>query len=386
VKKRIGIFGSTGSIGAQTLEVIKEQSDYFEAEVLTANHNADLLIRQALEFNPNVVVIGNKTLYNKVFEALNPHNIKVYAGEESITQVMEMDSIDQVLMAIVGFDGLAPTLAAIQHHKSLALANKESLVVAGNLIRQQAMENKSSIIPVDSEHNAIFQCLMGEGNNPVEKVVLTASGGPFRGFSREKLEKVTPAQALKHPVWQMGDKVSIDSATLMNKGLEVIEASWLFNLGISQLQVVVHPESLIHSLVFFTDGTVKSQMSQPDMRIPIQVALSYPRRFPNKLKRLDFIQTGALHFELPDIENFRNLALAFEALEKGGNLPCILNAANEIAVQAFLREELGFLQIPELIERCMQSVNFIHDPGLEDYIKTDQLTRIRAKEIIKLFD
>jgi len=343
LKKRIGIFGSTGSVGRQALEVIREQHDHFEVEILTAYQNAGLLIGQAMEFRPNAVIIADKNLYKQVFEALDPQDIKVYAGDEALVQIMEMESMDLVLMAIVGFAALAPTLAAIQNKKQLALASKESLVVAGKLIRQLTIENRVPLIPVDSEHNAIFQSLMGEGNNPIEKIVLTASGGPFRGFNRQKLQKVTPADALKHPVWNMGPKVSVDSATLMNKGLEAIEACWLFGLKLQQIQVLIHPESLIHSLVYFTDGSVKTQMSRPDMKIPIQFALSYPERLHNNLERLDLSEQNTLHFESPDIENFRNLALAFEALEKGGNLPCILNAANEIAVQAFLREQIGFL-------------------------------------------
>ena len=386
MKKRIGIFGSTGSVGRQALEVIREQKEFFEVEVLTAHRNAGLLITQATEFQPNVVVIADKSLYRQVFDALDALDIKVYAGSEALDQVMEMESMDMVLMAIVGFAALSPTLAAIRNKKQLALASKESLVVGGKLIRQLALENRVPIIPVDSEHNAVFQSLMGEGNNPVEKIVLTASGGPFRGYSREMLEKVTPDDALKHPVWNMGPKVSIDSATLMNKGLEAIEAYWLFGLKIDQIQVVIHPESLIHSLVYFTDGSVKTQMSLPDMKIPVQFALSYPERLTNNLKRLDLIEQGTLHFESPDVENFRNLALAFDALEKGGNLPCILNAANEIAVQAFLKEQIGFLQIPEVIESCMGAVEFIGDPTQDDYFETDRLTRIKAGESIKQFD
>ncbi len=382
MKKRIGIFGSTGSVGRQALEVIKEQDDYFEVEVLTAYRNATLLIRQALEFKPNVVVIADDNLYKQVFKALDPYDIKVYSGDKALSQVMEMETIDLVLMAIVGFSALVPTLAAIRNKKQVALANKECLVVAGELIRQQTLENRVQIIPVDSEHNAVFQCLMGEGNNPVEKIVLTASGGPFKGFDRKKLEKVTPREALKHPVWNMGQKVTIDSATLMNKGLEAIEAHWLFDVSSLELQILIHPESIIHSLVYFADGSVKAQMSRPDMKIPIQFALSYPGRLTSRIKRLDLNQQGILHFEAPDVENFRNLALAFEALEKGGNLSCILNAANEIAVQGFLRERIGFLQIPELIERCMQSVGFINEPSLEDYIETDKFTRIKANEFI----
>ena len=382
MKKRIGIFGSTGSVGRQALEVIREQNESFVAEVLTGYRNADLLIRQALEFRPNVVVIADKSRYRRVFEALDPHDIKVYAGREALLQVMEMESIDLVLMAIVGFASLDPTLAALRNGKPLALASKESLVVGGKLIRRLAAEQRVPVIPVDSEHNAIFQSLMGEGNNPVEKIVLTASGGPFRGYDRKMLENVKPGEALKHPVWNMGPKVSVDSATLMNKGLEAIEASWLFGLKSSQIGVLIHPESVVHSMVYFADGSVKTQMSPPDMKIPVQFALSYPERLSNTLKRLDLTEYGTLHFESPDVENFRNLALAFEALEKGGNLPCILNAANEIAVRAFLNRQIGFLQIPQVVESCMDKVDFVAGPTLDDLFETDKLTRLWAEEFI----
>lgn len=383
MKKRIAILGSTGSIGCQALEIIKQQAEFFSVEVLTANNNSGLLIKQAIEFKPNVVVIGNKNHYTKVFDKLDPLNIKVYAGSDAVSQVIEMDSIDQVLIAIVGFAGLKPTLAAIGFKKQIALANKESLVIAGKLIQRKAIENRVQIIPVDSEHSAIFQCLMGEGENPVEKILLTASGGPFRNMSLTELAKVSPEMALNHPVWKMGKKVSVDSATLMNKGFEAIEAHWLFGVEPSQIEVIVHPESVIHSLVYFTDSSVKTLMSTPDMRLPIQLAFSYPNRLSNKLDRLDLVQIKSLNFEPPNINIFRNLALAFEAMEKGGNQPCILNAANELAVQAFLNGQIGFLDIAKLNEHCLSKVSFIEDPTLDDYCNTDKISRQKAQEYIK---
>jgi len=382
LKKRIAIIGSTGSIGKQALEVIKQHPDQFEVEILTAYNNFELLIKQAVEFTPNTVVIANDEHYKTVFNHLDPLDIKVYSGEDAIGQVLGMDTIDMVLIAVVGFAGLKPTLAALENKKRIALANKESLVVAGQLIQQKAIKNNIQIIPVDSEHSAIFQCLMGEGNNPVEKIVLTASGGPFRGMRAASLKNISPELALNHPVWQMGQKVTIDSATLMNKGLEAIEAHWLFGVPASNIEVVIHPESVIHSMVYFTDGSVKTQMSSADMRIPIQFALTYPDRFANSAERLDLVELGALHFEAPDVKIFRNLALAFEALEKGGNLPCILNAANEIAVQAFLKQQVGFLQISNVVEHCMDHVAFIKDPTLNDYFETDKITRFKAIEFI----
>jgi len=382
LKKRIAIIGSTGSIGKQALEVIKQHPDQFEVEILTAYNNFELLIKQAVEFTPNTVVIANDEHYKTVFNHLDPLDIKVYSGEDAIGQVLGMDTIDMVLIAVVGFAGLKPTLAALENKKRIALANKESLVVAGQLIQQKAIKNNIQIIPVDSEHSAIFQCLMGEGNNPVEKIVLTASGGPFRGMRAASLKNISPELALNHPVWQMGQKVTIDSATLMNKGLEAIEAHWLFGVPASNIEVVIHPESVIHSMVYFTDGSVKTQMSSADMRIPIQFALTYPDRFANSAERLDLVELGALHFEAPDVKIFRNLALAFEALEKGGNLPCILNAANEIAVQAFLKQQVGFLQISNVVEHCMDHVAFIKDPTFNDYFETDKITRFKAIEFI----
>jgi len=383
LKKRIAILGSTGSIGTQALEVVKAHIDLFVVEVLTAYDNFDLLIRQAVEFKPNAVVIGNDDHYQKVREALDPLNIHVYAGDDAIQQIVEMESIDLVLMAIVGFKGLNPTINALNNRKPLAMANKESLVIAGDIVASTALKTGTPIIPVDSEHSAIFQCLMGELNNPVEKVMLTASGGPFRGYTKEALTKVTAKESLAHPNWKMGDKVSVDSATLINKGLEAIEAKWLFGLQPSQIEVIIHPQSIVHSLVYFTDSSVKAQLSIPDMRLPIQFALSYPNRLGNNLPSLDLLQISALTFEQPDIEIFRNLALAFEAMKKGGNTPCILNAANETAVDAFLHDRIGFVNIPEVIEKCIEQIPFIEKSGMEDYVETDNITRIKANEFIK---
>jgi 1-deoxy-D-xylulose-5-phosphate reductoisomerase len=381
-KRRIAILGSTGSIGTQALEVIKQHSDKLDVEVLTAHSNAPLLIRQALEFMPNAVVIGKETMYDRVFEALDPYDIKVYRGSDSIEQIVEMDSIDIVLVALVGWSGLKPTLKAIAAGKQIALANKETLVVAGELVTKLAREKGVNIYPVDSEHSAIFQCLAGESHNPVEKIILTASGGPFRGMTHEQLLLVTKEQALKHPNWNMGCKVTIDSATLMNKGLEVIEAKWLFNLDISQIEVVVHPQSIIHSMVQFADGSIKAQMGLPDMRLPIQYALTYPYRLPSQFPKLSFDQCLEFTFEKPDKENFRCLNLAYEAIRKGGNMPCIMNAADEVAVHAFLRKEISFLQIPELIEHCMSKSSFVSNPSLSDYEATDREARIVATELI----
>ena len=382
-KKRVAILGSTGSIGTQTLDVIKAHPDKFEVEVLTAQNNADLLIQQALKFKPNCVVIVNESLYNKVKDALLPAHIKVYAGEKALNQVVEMDTIDVVLTALVGYSGLIPTIHAISAGKQIALANKETLVVAGEMITQLAKEKGVNIYPVDSEHSAIFQCLVGEFHNPIEKIILTASGGPFRGKERDYLLHVTKEQALKHPNWDMGAKITIDSASLMNKGLEVIEAKWLFGVKKEQIEVVVHPQSIIHSLIQFEDGSIKAQLGLPDMRIPIQFALSYPDRLKADFPRFDFSKYPNLTFEQPDIKTFRNLKLAFEALERGGNVPCILNAANEIAVAAFLRDEIGFLEMSDLIEETMEKAGFILHPSLEDYIETDKMSRKITHELIK---
>jgi 1-deoxy-D-xylulose-5-phosphate reductoisomerase len=380
--RHIAILGSTGSIGTQALEVVAAHPETLAVEVLTAQNNASLLIRQAIRFQPNVVVIANPQHYPQVKDALAGHPIKVFAGEEALASVMEMDSFELVLTALVGYPGLRPTIRAIEYGKTIALANKETLVVGGELITRLAREKGVNIYPVDSEHSAIFQCLAGEFHNPIEKIILTASGGPFRGKKRDELMHVTQAQALKHPNWNMGAKVTIDSATLMNKGLEVIEAKWLFGLQPEQVEVVVHPQSIIHSMVQFEDGSIKAQMGFPDMRLPIQYALGYPARLPSDFPRFDFSRYPVLTFEPPDTETFRNLALAYEALHRGGNQPCTLNAANEMAVAAFLREELGFLEMAEVVEKCMQTIPFIASPTYEDYVATDRETRIKAHELI----
>ncbi len=381
-KRHIAILGSTGSIGTQALDVIRKNQDKFVVEVLTAQSNADLLIDQAIEFKPNTVVIVNDSQYDKVFAALNPIGIKVYSGINALASVAEMEVVDIVLTALVGYSGLLPTIRAIKAGKHIALANKETLVVAGDLVTKLALEHKVDILPVDSEHSAIFQCLAGEFHNPIEKIILTASGGPFRGKDKEYLKTVTKAQALKHPNWSMGAKITIDSASLMNKGLEVIEAKWLFNLTPSQIEVTVHPQSIVHSMVQFEDGSIKAQMGLPDMKLPIQYALGYPNRLTSDFPRFDFSLAHTLTFERPDLETFRNLVLAFEALEKGGNLPCILNAANEIAVAEFLNDKISFLEISDVIEQCMAKVPFIASPSLEDYIATDTETRRLAQNLI----
>lgn len=380
MKRNLAILGSTGSIGTQALEVVAANPDIFEVEVLTAQNNADLLIEQAAKFRPNVVVISNEALYDKVFSALDPLDIKVYAGEKSLSSVVQMESVNMVLTALVGYAGLIPTVAAIKAGKHIALANKETLVVAGELVTDLAQKNRVDILPVDSEHSAIFQCLVGEFHNPIEKIILTASGGPFLGRDRDFLKSVTKLQALKHPNWTMGAKITIDSASLMNKGLEVIEAKWLFGLTPEQIEVVVHPQSIIHSMVQFEDGSMKAQMGLPDMRVPIQFALSYPARLKSDFPRFDFSKYPSLTFQKPDAQTFRNLGFAFEALSQGGNMACIVNAANEIAVASFLRDEIGFLEMSDLIEDCMHRVSFVKTPTLEDYIKTDEETRRIAME------
>ena len=382
-KKHIAILGSTGSIGTQALEVIGAHPEKFAVEVLTAHQNADLLIAQSLQFQPNAVVIVEESLYDPVFAALDPHGIKVYTGIKALSSMVQMETIDLVLTATVGYAGLLPTIKAIEAGKPIALANKETLVVAGELITSLAQERGVNIFPVDSEHSAIFQCLVGEFHNKIEKIILTASGGPFRGRDRAFLETVTKADALQHPNWDMGAKVTIDSATLMNKGLEVMEAKWLFGVRPDQIEVVVHPQSIIHSMVQFEDGSIKAQMGLPDMRLPIQFALSYPERLYADYPRFNFADYPALTFEQPDVDTFRNLGLAFEALQKGGNMPCILNAANEIAVAEFLKENIRFLQISDVVEACMAKVNYIRNPAYEDYVTTDQLTRIKALEFIR---
>ena len=381
-KRKIAILGSTGSIGTQALEVIRANPEHFEVEVLTAQNNGDLLIAQSIEFKPNCVVISNESLYQQVFSALDAHHIKVYTGNQALSAVVQMDSVDMVLTALVGYVGLLPTIKAIEAGKHIALANKETLVVAGELITKLANEKGVNIFPVDSEHSAIFQCLVGEFHNPIEKIILTASGGPFRGKKRDELASVTKAQALKHPNWVMGAKITIDSASLMNKGLEVIEAKWLFDLKAEQIEVIVHPQSIIHSLVQFEDGSMKAQMGLPDMKLPIQFALAFPNRLKSGFPRFDFINYPNLTFEQPDTETFRNLQLAFEAMKKGGNTACVLNAANEVAVDAFLNDKIGFLAMSDLIETCMAKIPFIQQPSLEDYIETDEATRRLANELL----
>ncbi len=384
MKKGIAILGSTGSIGKQALEVIDANSEIFSVEVLSAHDNAELLIEQAAKFQPNVVVIGNEKRYDEVVSALSAFPIKVYCGSSALLSVVEYDSVDVVLTAMVGYAGLLPTIHAIKAGKIIALANKETLVVAGELITDLAREYNVPIFPVDSEHSAIFQCLAGEQANPIEKVILTASGGPFRGKDIAFLAHVTKAQALKHPNWSMGAKITIDSATLMNKGLEVIEAKWLFDLRAEQIDVVVHPQSIIHSMVQFEDGSIKAQMGLPDMKLPIQYALHYPERLKSNFPRLDFASYPSLTFEKPDLETFRNLALAYEAMEKGGNAACIVNAANEIAVEAFLKEKIGFLEISDLIIESLAKVSFVENPTYADYVQTNEAARRFATELIQV--
>ena len=378
--KRIAILGSTGSIGTQALEVIAEHPAEFSVEVLTAQNQADLLIAQALAWKPALVVIGNEAKYAQVKEVLAGTGIQVHAGAQALEEVVTLDSVDSVLTALVGYAGLLPTVKAIKAGKPIALANKETLVVAGALIMPLAREMGVPILPVDSEHSAIFQCLMGESHNPIEKVILTASGGPFRGFSREQLAQVTRAQALKHPNWSMGAKITIDSASLMNKGLEVIEAAWLFDVKPSEIEVVVHPQSIVHSLVQFEDGSIKAQLGLPDMKLPIQFALGYPNRMKASFPRFDFKLYPSLTFEQADTKTFRNLGLAFQALEQGGNKACLLNAANEVAVAAFLEDQIGFLAMSDLNEYVMNQGTFIANPTLEDYIASDKLSRIMAQD------
>lgn len=381
MKKQIVILGSTGSIGTQALEVIEEQSELFEVYAITANNSAELLVKQARKFNPEVVVIANKDKYPFVKDALQDLPIKVFAGAESVAAVAEMEPVDIVLTAMVGYAGLLPTIHALKAGKTIALANKETMVVAGDLVCDLSEKYKSAILPVDSEHSAIFQCLAGE-LSPIEKIILTASGGPFRGKDRRFLENVTPADALRHPNWSMGAKITIDSASMMNKGFEVIEAKWLFNVRPDQIVPVVHPQSLIHSMVQFEDGSVKAQMGLPDMKLPIQYAFTYPQRVKNNCPRIDFYKCKDITFEEPDMKVFRNLGFAFEALDKAGNMPCILNAANEVVVEAFLRERLGFLQMSDVIEQTMQKVSFIKKPSYEDYVATDADARKVAASLI----
>ncbi len=383
-KKRIAIFGATGSIGTQALDVIRANPALFEIEILTAQTNADLLIKQAIEFKPNAVVIGDQTHYQKVKDALGKTLVKVFAGEAALEEAADFDSYDVMLAGIVGFAGLKPTIKAVEKGKPIALANKETLVVAGDLIMQKAVEKRAHIIPVDSEHSAIFQCLVGEGRNKIEKIILTASGGPFLGKKPNFLVNVKRDHALQHPNWAMGAKISIDSATLMNKGLEMIEAKWLFNLKPEQIQVLVHPQSIVHSMIQFEDGSIKAQMGLPDMKLPIQYALSFPKRLQNNFPRLDFKKFPNLSFEEPDVKTFRNLALATDALYRGGNMPCILNAANEIAVWAFLRNRIGFLDITAMVEKTMQKIAFIENPTLQEYFDSDAEARNFAASLINM--
>ena len=382
MKKGIAILGSTGSIGTQTLEVISEHKNLFSVEVLTANNNCDLLIEQAKKYKPNAVVIVNQAKYDKVNSELSKLGIKVYAGQKSLEQIVESEEINIVLTALVGYSGLIPTINAIKLGKKIALANKETLVVAGDLITKLSKEYNAPIYPVDSEHSAIFQCLVGENNNAIEKIYLTASGGPFRGKKAAELKTITKKQALRHPNWSMGAKITIDSATLMNKGLEVIEAKWLFNLKKEQIDVVVHPQSIIHSAVQFEDGSIKAQLGIPDMKLPIQYALGFPNRLKNNFKRFSFFDYPNLTFEKADEKTFRNLSLAFRAMSKGGNSACILNAANEIAVEAFLNEKIGFLNMSDLIDNCLEKITFVKSPTIEDYIETDQQTRLLANKLL----
>mgnify|MGYP000954762298 FL=1 len=382
-KRKIAVLGSTGSIGTQALDVISRYPDRFEAYALVANNQVDRLLEQVRRFKPEVVVIANESKYAALKEALSDLPVKVWAGAEAIEQVVQNTEIDIVLTAMVGFSGLKPTISALKARKTIALANKETLVIAGELITRLALENRAAILPVDSEHSAIFQCLNGEGSNEIEKILLTASGGPFRNFSMSQLQQVTREQALHHPNWNMGAKVTIDSSTLMNKGLEMIEARWLFDVNPSQIEIIVHPQSIIHSMVQFKDRSIMAQLSLPDMRMPIQYAFSYPERIPSDVKPVNFFELSTLTFEKPDTKRFRNLGLAYESIEKGGNMPCIMNAANEIAVELFLQEKIGFLQMSELIEQTLTKTVFIQNPSLEDYIQTDTEARNIALETSK---
>jgi 1-deoxy-D-xylulose-5-phosphate reductoisomerase len=383
-KKRIAIFGSTGSIGTQALDVIRTHSHLLEAEILTAQTNHELLIKQALEFTPNAVVIGDEKKYEIVKNALASTNIKVFAGEKALEEVADFDTYDVMLTAIVGFAGLRPTLAGVKKGKVIALANKETLVVAGDIVMKEAIDHRSPIIPVDSEHSAIFQCLVGESRNPIEKIILTASGGPFLGKKPNFLVNVKRDHALQHPNWNMGAKISIDSATLMNKGLEMIEAKWLFNLKPDQIEVIVHPQSIIHSMVQFEDGSIKAQMGLPDMKLPIQYALGFPERMKNDFPRFSFKKYPSLTFEEPDYKTFRNLGLSIEALKAGGNKPCVLNAANEVAVWAFLQNRIGFLDITAVVEKTMANIAFIEKPTLDEYFETDGEARNFAASVMKM--
>jgi len=381
--KKIAILGSTGSIGTQALEVIEQHPDLFSAEILTANTNVDLLIAQAKKFVPNIVIIADESLYEKLQSALTDLPIKVFAGAKDIEEVVSLPSVDIVLTAMVGFSGLLPTINAIKNKKIIALANKETLVVAGNIIQKLALEHGASIRPVDSEHSAIFQCLVGEVSNPIEKIYLTASGGPFRNLPANEFKNITLEQALKHPNWAMGNKITIDSATMMNKGLEAIEAKWLFDLKPEQIDILVHPQSIVHSMVQFTDGSIKAQMGLPDMKLPIQFAFTYPERTTSSFPRMNFMDYPSLDFQKPDFEKFKALKLAFAAMDEAGNMPCIMNAANEIAVDAFLNKKITFVDIPNIVENAMEKSEFIIKPTIEDYLETDKQTRILTNRLIK---
>ncbi|MDA3929143.1 MAG: 1-deoxy-D-xylulose-5-phosphate reductoisomerase [Prolixibacteraceae bacterium] len=382
MKKRLAILGSTGSIGTQVLDVVDANPELFSVEILTAYNNVDLLIQQALKYKPKTVVIANEENYDIVSDALDIKGIEVFSGELALQQVVQSDTVDMVLAAMVGYAGLLPVISAIKAKKEIALANKETLVVAGDLMTRLCKEYGVKLLPVDSEHSAIFQCLVGEQQSELDKIILTCSGGPFRGFTKKNLEKVTRKEALDHPNWDMGAKITIDSATLMNKGFEVIEAKWLFDLKVSQIDVVVHPQSIIHSLVQFTDGSLKAQIGLPDMRLPIHYAMCYPNRVKNNFPRFNFLDYPELTFSAPDTEIFRNLALDYEALEKGGNVACIINAANEVVVKAFLEKKVGFLQMSDVIEQTMQKIAFIPHPSINDYITTDKEARCKADELV----
>ena len=384
-RKRIAILGSTGSIGTQALDIIRDYPDKFQVEVLVANTNIELLAKQAIEFEPNFVVIGDKSRFQKLKELLADFPVKIYAGNEAVEQIAALDCVDIVLAAMVGFSGFVPTLRAAQSGKTIALANKETLVVGGHIITEEIIKHRARIIPVDSEHSAIYQCLVGEDIETVDKLILTASGGPFRGKDKNFIKDATPEMALKHPNWDMGNKVTIDSASLMNKGLEVIEAHWLFGIDVDHIEVVIHPQSVIHSMVEFKDGSIKAQMGVPNMRIPIQYALDFPGRSFSAKNRFLFTDYPNLSFEKPDLETFRNLAIAFECIRKGGNAPCIMNAANEVAVELFLRKKIGFTQISDLIEETLQNVEFFSNPNIEECIYTDNISRIKSLELSKKF-
>ena len=383
MKKNIAVLGSTGSIGTQTLEVINSNAELFRVALLSANNNVDLLIKQAIQFSPEAVVIGNEDKYSQLKDALKDYPIQVHSGKNALEELVQMESIDIVLTALVGFAGLIPTINAIIAKNTIAIANKETLVVAGELIKNLADNKNIDIYPVDSEHSAIFQCLVGEYNNPIEKIILTASGGPFLKHDIDALQNVTKQETLNHPNWCMGDKITVDSATLMNKGLEAIEAKWLFNLNPDQIEVIIHPQSIVHSLVQFEDSTLKAQLGLPDMKLPILYALSYPDRIKNNYKRFNFQDYPNLTFEQPDLKKFRNLALAFNALKQGGNIPCALNAANEIAVEYFLQEKVRFVEISDIIEKTINSIGFIQHPNLDDLVNTDVESRKMAKKLVK---